>query len=538
MSDSTLAMTEDGRGLWIAALLGIAALTVVRWAVLAFSPMDLYGDEAQYWTWAQTFDFGYFTKPPLIAWVIGATTWVLGDGPFGVRAAAPLLHGLTAIVVGLIGHRLFDRRVGAWSALTYALIPGVSLSSVLISTDVALLLCWSVALYALVRLIETRGFGWALACGVAIGVGLMAKYAMGYFVMCMVLYAVFTPGRRWMLMSWQTLTLAVCAVLLFAPNVIWNVANGWATVGHTADNANWGNAGLHVGKALEFVGAQFGVFGPILAAALIVLAWTWARRREGVPMDPAIRLLLIFSLPVLALITMQALVSRAHANWAATAYIAASVAVAAVLAQAFKVRRRRPDHGLAAQGGEPKYIASPRPLAMLAARLLPISTALHLIIAAGLYAALVWPSLAGWLGARDPTARIQGWSILSAAVFGRAESDGRALILGDDRMLLATLIYYGRDTDLAFAALDNDGVPGNHYEMTMPYRAGDDRPALWVSLYPATSPLTPWYGEVGAASPIAIPVNDRLTRRVYLLSLDAPLPPAEAAPDTPARPAD
>ena len=43
------------------------------------------------------------------------------------------------------------------------------------------------------------------------------------------------------------------------------------------------------------------------------------------------RLLLAFALPVLAAITVQALLSRAHANWAAVSYVSATVLLAAIL---------------------------------------------------------------------------------------------------------------------------------------------------------------------------------------------------------------
>ena len=48
----------------------ILALTLFRTAALAISPLELGVDEAQYWLWSQTPDFGYFTKPPLIAWIL------------------------------------------------------------------------------------------------------------------------------------------------------------------------------------------------------------------------------------------------------------------------------------------------------------------------------------------------------------------------------------------------------------------------------------------------------------------------------------
>ena len=53
-------------------LLLILVVTTLRTAALAISPLELGVDEAQYWLWGTTLDWGYFTKPPMIAWIIGA----------------------------------------------------------------------------------------------------------------------------------------------------------------------------------------------------------------------------------------------------------------------------------------------------------------------------------------------------------------------------------------------------------------------------------------------------------------------------------
>ena len=62
-----------------AAILLIAGLTLVRLVTLFSTPLELYPDEAQYWLWSRTLDFGYYSKPPVIAWAIWATTKLGGD---------------------------------------------------------------------------------------------------------------------------------------------------------------------------------------------------------------------------------------------------------------------------------------------------------------------------------------------------------------------------------------------------------------------------------------------------------------------------
>src|SRR5207302_11317125 len=114
-------------GRW--ALAAVAALTAIRIIWLATNSAGLYPDEAQYWFWAQYPAWGYYSKPPLVAWLIWLTTAAIGDGEFAIRLSAPLLHAAAAGFVYGIAARLYDGRTGFWAALAYATLPGVSLSA-------------------------------------------------------------------------------------------------------------------------------------------------------------------------------------------------------------------------------------------------------------------------------------------------------------------------------------------------------------------------------------------------------------------------
>ena len=133
-------------------LIMIFGLAVLRTVLMVMSPLNLHGDEAQYWAWAQELDWGYFTKPPMIAWVIAATTALFGDAEWAVRLSSPILHSLTAYIIFRTARFSFDAQTGFWAAFIYLLMPAVWLSSGIVSTDVPLLLCWVIALNAWLHL--------------------------------------------------------------------------------------------------------------------------------------------------------------------------------------------------------------------------------------------------------------------------------------------------------------------------------------------------------------------------------------------------
>src|SRR5882757_248667 len=51
-------------------------------------PIDLSGDEAQYWDWSRRLDLSYYSKGPLVAYIIRASCARFGDQMWAVRLPA------------------------------------------------------------------------------------------------------------------------------------------------------------------------------------------------------------------------------------------------------------------------------------------------------------------------------------------------------------------------------------------------------------------------------------------------------------------
>lgn len=486
----TAPAADDRRWLWALGL-GLAALLAARIAALPLNGTDLFFDEAQYWAWSLAPDFGYYSKPPLIAWLIHGATTVCGHGEACVRLPSPIIHTLTALVIFLIGRRLYGTATGVVSALTFATLPGVSLSAGIISTDVPLLFFWALALYALIVLRETTGWGPALLLGLALGGGLNAKYAMIWFVLCLGIYLAVTPRERALLKDPRLWVAIAIGVALIMPNVLWNQAHKFATFSHTADNANWQGSLLNPGKALEFFGAQFGVFGPILFASLLVV--TWRAWRQGVP--PPDRLLLSFALPVLVIITMQAFISRAHANWAAVSYVSATVLVVATLIRNIEwawLRR---------------------------------SMILHVLLLLALVAGTIFAGRFALPGGTDPFSRTLGWKEIADATrkeLVAAREAGRpfAAVITDDRSITAELLYYMRDEPTPVLAWRDGPAPRDHFELTRPYEAGTPGPALLVSIGKASPTLIARFQQSRALEARKLPAGAGRPRTVIFTALE------------------
>ena len=80
----------------------LITITILRIFSLHVSPIELSVDEAQYWHWSRNIDFGYFTKPPMIAWLIGFSTFIFGNEEWAVRLFSPITHLFISLVLWVI----------------------------------------------------------------------------------------------------------------------------------------------------------------------------------------------------------------------------------------------------------------------------------------------------------------------------------------------------------------------------------------------------------------------------------------------------
>ena len=456
---------------------GVAAITALRLIWLALQPADLFPDEAQYWVWSQRLALGYYSKPPLVAWLIALTTELFGDGEFAVRLSAPLLHAGAAIFVYGIGARLYDQRVGFWSALTYASLPGVSVSAFIISTDAPLLFFWAAALYVFVRAREESGWGWWLAVGLMAGLGLLAKYAMAYWLLSALGFVLVFPDERRHL---RPLLAAIgIALVLYSPNFWWNWSNGFVSYLHTRDNAAMSGPLFHPDAFIEFFASQFGVFGPLLFAGLILLIATGRTLAE-----PRARLLAAFALPTLAMMIAVSLLSRAHANWAAPTYVSATVLVVAWAL-------RRGWRGLIA-----------------------VSIALHLAAVGLLFTGREALAVFGLdLPAQyDPLRRVRGWRDLGAEVGKDLAAHPGLTLFADDRELLAALIYYIRPHPLDAVKWKVTSRIQDQWDLTNALGSRLGESFLLVSEHELINEMQPSFAAIERLRPIVIPLGPGAVR--------------------------
>lgn len=469
------------RPLWHWVLAFNLLLLGLRVFDLSLERYALYGDEAQYWTWAKALDWGYYSKPPMVAWAIALTTALFGDSAFAIRLSSPLFHFGTALLLFAIGRMTFSERVGFWASLTYATLPAVTLSSTLASTDPALLFFWALALFGFLKAEQDNRLRWWLLTGLAAGLGGLSKYNMLFFGASALLYLYQRGTLALQLKNPRLWVGGLLALVIYLPNFFWNAQHGFVSYLHTSDNAEGEGFSLNPGQLLEFLAGQLAVFGPLLFPLLL---WLMVKGRSR--FKP-------FVTPMLLAILLISLLSRAHANWAAPIYVAATLMVVVWLLET----------------GRQRWLAA--------------SIALHLTLAALFYSFQPLVEFSGIQLSRksDPFRRLKGQHELAEGARALLEKFPDAKLVSEERRVVATLMYYLREGNkpAKIYKWNPKGIVQDHYDLITDMNASKGADFIMIARTDDPRKFFPYFREHGRMQPIAIPLypDYSLTYRVYLL---------------------
>jgi 4-amino-4-deoxy-L-arabinose transferase-like glycosyltransferase len=306
------------------------ALCFIRILSLYFVELPLWVDEAQYWGWSKQLAFGYYSKPPFIAWLIALSSNLFNDSEFAIRFFAPICHLIVSICVYFISRNFYDNKTSLLSALIYISLPAVSISSNFISADAPLILFWALSLLLFIKLIAVLGnlsqsknnFRIYFLYALCLGFGLLSKYTMAVFVFISFYCIIKNFGFKKIFNKYFFIT-NLFAFIIFFPNLVWNYHHNFVSFLHTSENVVEGKAGhgLKLLEMLEFIGGQFLVFG-IGFYYYVIAIFKKSKNIEGK------NFLILYSVPLILIAVIISLRSGAQAHWAGPAYVSASILLA------------------------------------------------------------------------------------------------------------------------------------------------------------------------------------------------------------------
>lgn len=316
-------------------------LALVAGAILALhvSCLTQYGwfrDELYYVSCAHRLAWGYVDQPPLSIALLSLVMSVAGPSLAAIRLTAALLGVLTALLAGLLARQLGGGKFAqVLAAVAAGFAPEMLGNGHFYSMNALDFVFWPLSTLLALRAFERPTLGRWVALGVALGLGLLNKWSVLWLGAGLAVYLLFF--RRDLLRGPGPWIAGLIAGAIFAPNVLWEIRNGWPTL-EFMRNARHGKMvaidplRYLLGQSLSLGPGTAPIWVAGLVAGLVRRSW----RLIGVLYGVTLAILLVSGSARVEYVTLPcvALFAAGAAWWGMRGRVAGVVVTALVLALA------------------------------------------------------------------------------------------------------------------------------------------------------------------------------------------------------------
>src|ERR1039457_5087918 len=272
-------------------LLAIAAAVTLA-HMLTNGRYGFHRDELQFLSDARHLDWGFVAYPPLTPFLEHIGLALFGVSLVGLRLFSVLAQAAALIATGIMARDLGGGRLAQFTA---ALAVALSALPLFNGTEFQYtsfaFLWWVLIACFVIRLLRTEDPRWWIAIGAVVGLGLLTKYAIVFYIAGILTGLVLTPARRYFKSPWFFAAITI-ALLMFLPNFLWLVHHDFVSYRflqhiHVRD--------VSEGRADGFLKGQFLVCANLFAAPL------WLTGLAGYLLSRRYRMLAFMYLVPLAL---------------------------------------------------------------------------------------------------------------------------------------------------------------------------------------------------------------------------------------------
>ena len=257
------------------------AIGAVLFHILLNGQYGFHRDELDFIMNARQLDWGYVAYPPITPLFTRIGLELFGESLRGLRILPAIAQGIVIVLAGLMARDMGGRRNAQILAAFTVFIAPVSLFGGTVIMYFAFdYLWWALVAFFLVRLLATDNPRYWLGVGAAIGLGMMTKYTMAFWVIGLVVAILVTPARKYLRSRWLYLGAAL-AFLIFLPNLIWQVQHDFISLDFLAAihqrDIEWGRTATYIPD--QFYLSTNPLSLPLWVAGLVVCLFSPSMRR-------------------------------------------------------------------------------------------------------------------------------------------------------------------------------------------------------------------------------------------------------------------
>jgi Dolichyl-phosphate-mannose-protein mannosyltransferase len=205
----------------------IVAAVVVIFHLATASIYSYHRDELYYLASGRRLAWGYVDQPPLTPFLYRVSDVLFGSSLFGLRIVPALLHGALVVMTALLARELGgDARAQIAAAIAAAIAPMLLTIGHFLTTVTPEVLAWCAITLFVIRIVNGGDPRLWIVVGVLVGVGFLDKWTVGFLVVGLAAGLLLTSERSVLNTPWLLAGIAV-ALVIWAPNLLWQAQHGW-----------------------------------------------------------------------------------------------------------------------------------------------------------------------------------------------------------------------------------------------------------------------------------------------------------------------
>jgi hypothetical protein len=201
--------------------LGLTAAAFAVFHILTNGRYGFHRDELQFLSDARHLDWGFVAYPPFTPFIERIGFSIFGLSLVGLRLFSVIAQAVVILVSGLMARDLGGSRL---AQVATSVSVGLSGLPIFEATEFQYttfsFLWWVLVCWFTIRLLKTEDPRWWIGIGTAIGLGLMTKYSLVFFVAGLLVGLALTRMRQHFINPWFWLGVVV-ALVIFSPNILW-----------------------------------------------------------------------------------------------------------------------------------------------------------------------------------------------------------------------------------------------------------------------------------------------------------------------------
>jgi 4-amino-4-deoxy-L-arabinose transferase-like glycosyltransferase len=262
------------RAYWIVLFFTLAKLLV---HLLTATNYGFQRDAYLYMAQSEHLAWGFFSTPPLTAFITHLHTMIWGDSLLAVRLLPALIGALSIFLVGWLIKELKGGSMAQLIGLSaYFLSPAFLRPAALLQPTIFNHLFWLLAAIVVVRMIHRQDPKLILWMIPVLGLGWMAKYSIIFYGFALLTALVISRQRKLLWSPYLPIAL-VGGLLVILPNLVWQYQHNWPVISHMSElqETQLGNVLLK-----DFLFAQLFMHLPALPVWLGGFIWLISKRKH------------------------------------------------------------------------------------------------------------------------------------------------------------------------------------------------------------------------------------------------------------------